>query len=127
MPDRKLSVTEFKAHCTEALREVETTGETLSITRHGRVVALLVSASGSEGPKSLAEWFGSGKGMVTFAPDYDPGEPVSAPEEWEALKPDSLDLGLFRQVPPLTRGASCSGCQSWSIYCIDQFLGGRDA
>jgi prevent-host-death family protein len=86
MPDRKLSVTEFKAHCTEALREVETTGETLRITRHGRVVALIVPSSASEGPRSFGEWFGSGKGTVTFAPDYDPGEPASAPEEWEGLK-----------------------------------------
>jgi prevent-host-death family protein len=86
MPDRKLSVTEFKAHCTEALREVETTGEILRITRHGRVIALIVPARGSEGPKSFAEWLGSGKGTVAFAPDFDPGEPASAPEEWEALK-----------------------------------------
>ena len=88
MPKRKLSVTEFKTHCTEALREVETKGETLSITRHGKVVALVVPARGLEGPKSLAEWLGCGKGTVTFAADYDPSEPASAPEGWEALRPD---------------------------------------
>ncbi len=75
MPGRRLSVTDLKAHCTEALREVEKSGEALRITRHGRVIALIVPATSSEGPKSFAEWLGSGKGTMTFAPEYDPGEP----------------------------------------------------
>lgn len=86
-PPKTLSVSEFKSHCTDALREVETTGIPLQITRHGRPVAV-VSKPGeglAEQPKakSLRDWMGSLAGSIEFAPDYDPAEPAFSPQDWE--------------------------------------------
>ena len=36
-----MSVTEFKQHCLEIIRRVETTGRSVTITRRGKVVARL--------------------------------------------------------------------------------------
>lgn len=36
---RQISISEFKTHCTELLREVERGGLVLKITRHGKVIA----------------------------------------------------------------------------------------
>ena len=38
---RTISVTDFKAHCTEQLRTVEKDGVSLAVTRHGKVIALV--------------------------------------------------------------------------------------
>jgi antitoxin (DNA-binding transcriptional repressor) of toxin-antitoxin stability system len=41
-----ISVTNFKAHCLGLIRKVEERGETITIRRHGRVVARLEPANG---------------------------------------------------------------------------------
>ena len=53
-PPKTLSVSEFKTHCTDALREVEATGIPLQITRHGRPVAVVCKPGDSlaEQPKA---------------------------------------------------------------------------
>lgn len=37
-----VSVSEFKAHCLDVIRQVETAGTSVDLLRHGRVVARLV-------------------------------------------------------------------------------------
>ncbi len=85
VPLKTLSVSEFKTHCTDALREVETTGIPLQITRHGRPVAV-VCKPGDDSitqSKSLRDWMGSLAGSIEFAKDYDPAEPTFSPQDWE--------------------------------------------
>ena len=40
-----VSVTEFKAHCLDVIRQVEQGNATVDLTRHGRIVARLVPTS----------------------------------------------------------------------------------
>lgn len=75
----KVSATEFKAKCLSLIDLVETNGEIVTITKHGRVVAKLVSADARERPwlslrGAVAEWHGN-----PFAPAVDP-------DDVEALK-----------------------------------------
>ncbi|MFK5922422.1 MAG: hypothetical protein QM496_09605 [Verrucomicrobiota bacterium] len=82
---KRVTVSDFKAHCTEYLRGLEKGNEILEITRHGKVVALVKKPEDEqpEGPRTIAELMGSMRGTVIFADDYDPDEPTFAPEDWE--------------------------------------------
>jgi len=84
---RTISVSEFKARCTEQLRTVEEEGITLTITRHGKVVAQVNPSSGQPGdrsiPKNLKEFMGSLRGQVFFASDSALDEPSFDAEDWE--------------------------------------------
>jgi prevent-host-death family protein len=86
-PLKTLSVSEFKTHCTDALREVESTGIPLQITRHGRPVAVVCKPGDglAEQPKAknLRDWMGSLAGSIEFANDYDPAEPAFSAQDWE--------------------------------------------
>ena len=42
-----ISVTRFRSHCLELIRQVESGGEVVEITRHGKSVARLTSSTGS--------------------------------------------------------------------------------
>jgi antitoxin (DNA-binding transcriptional repressor) of toxin-antitoxin stability system len=44
-----ISVTEFKAHCLDLIRQVEASGKAITIRRHGKVVARLEPASSGSG------------------------------------------------------------------------------
>ena len=44
-----ISVTEFKAHCLDLIRQVEDNGKAITIRRHGKVVARLEPAGGGSG------------------------------------------------------------------------------
>lgn len=81
MTTKQLSITEFKAHCTAEIRAVEQGRTVVELTRHGKTVALVTPPPAA---KSVAEWIGSGKGSVTYAPHYDPAAPAFAPEDWES-------------------------------------------
>ncbi len=84
MTTKRLSVTEFKAHCTEEVRKVEETGTVVELTRHGKTVAFVCPpAAGAAAPK-LADWLGSGKGTVSFSPTYQAAEPAIEPGDWES-------------------------------------------
>ena len=48
-PAKTLSITEFKAHCTEELRLVEESGERIAITRHGKTIAFASGPAEGEG------------------------------------------------------------------------------
>lgn len=80
---RTIPIAEFKAHCTQALREVEETGAVLQITRHGKIVAI-VEPPAEEMVSAIGEWAASGRGLMEFSPNYDPDEPACAPDEWNA-------------------------------------------
>jgi len=75
----KISATEFKAKCLSILDKVESSGESVTITKRGRVVAQLTAANTRERPwlqlrGTVTKWTG------------DPLAPVIDPEDVEALK-----------------------------------------
>jgi len=86
---KAISVSDFKARCTEVLRSVEEEGVTLAVTRHGKVIALVRKP---EAPApSLQEWIGSGKGLMSKEAVSSFDEPTWLPEEWEKLPSESDD------------------------------------
>lgn len=42
MTTQAISVSKFKAHCLDVIRQVETAGATIDLVRHGKIVARLV-------------------------------------------------------------------------------------
>lgn len=84
MDVRQVTISEFKAHCTEEIREVEKGGLVLELTRHGKTVAVVHPPSASPSAPTLEDWVGSGKGTVRFGPGYDPAGPAFDPEDWES-------------------------------------------
>ena len=79
----KISVSEFKAKCTQVVREVASHPYPVEITNRGKVVAIISPAPGNV-PADPHQFWGSLKGYVTYmAPDFD--EPLGD-EEWEAAR-----------------------------------------
>lgn len=79
----KISVSEFKAKCTQMVREVASHPYTVEITNRGKVVAV-VSPPPEEPPEDPKAFWGSLHGSVTYiAPDFD--EPLGD-EDWEASR-----------------------------------------
>ena len=75
-----ISITDFKARCLEIIRDVENSGESVEISRRGRVVARVVSVAGDRSVDSPA-WHrlrGSGNLLAT------PEESVLSDEDFEA-------------------------------------------
>jgi prevent-host-death family protein len=83
MTTRQISISEFKAHCTEEIRKVEKGELVLELTRHGKTVAVVQSPHAAPSSPTLENWVGSGKGTVTFGPGYDPSAPAFAPDDWD--------------------------------------------
>lgn len=81
---RQISISEFKAHCTEEIREVERGELVLELTRHGKTVAVVQSPFAAPSAPTLEDWVGCGKGTVTYAPAYDPAGPAFDPGDWES-------------------------------------------
>ncbi len=50
-----VSVSEFKAHCLDLIHKVEEGGNSLDLTRHGKVVARLIPSSGPT-PRDTPPW-----------------------------------------------------------------------
>ena len=80
-PARTLSVTEFKAHCTEELRIVEETGERIAITRHGKTIAFVEAVELAQ-PKTIGDIIGSLDGSVVFHEDGDLEGPAIPFDDW---------------------------------------------
>lgn len=76
---RTLSASAFKAQCLALMDEVERTGESVLITKHGRPVAQLAPAR-TEG-RSV---FGMHAGRVIELDGHDIDRPVVDPAEWTA-------------------------------------------
>lgn len=86
---KMIGAAEFKAHCLRILDEVQRSGESVTITKRGKPVAEVKAVAEDSRAKSL---FGALKGTVTFARDFDPGEPADPDWEqvWEANNPPEL-------------------------------------
>jgi prevent-host-death family protein len=84
MLTKQLSVSEFKAHCTEEIRAVSKGDTVIELTRHGKKVAVVKSPDESESAPDLASWLGSGKGTVVFAAGYDPHAAAWDSSDWES-------------------------------------------
>lgn len=77
-----ISVTEFKAHCLELIRQVEKSGEPVTIKRRGKKVARLHPIKAHE--KELKPWEKLRKlGGAYLA---EPGESVLRDEDFEAMR-----------------------------------------
>ncbi len=79
---KEISVTEFKAHCTQILREVADTPYT--VTKRGKPIAVITPAKEDEKkrPKTIDEFMGSMRGSVSRYGDII--SPID--EEWDACK-----------------------------------------
>ena len=82
MTVRQISISEFKAHCTEEIREVEQGELILELTRHGKTVAVVRPPSSAPSAPMLGDWVGSGRGTVAFGPDYDAAAPAFDADDW---------------------------------------------
>ena len=78
-----ISVTEFKHHCLEIIRQVEETGKPVSITRRGKVVVRLNPSRAAEhsGLKPWEQVRALGGRLLAK-----PGESVLRDEDFEALR-----------------------------------------
>lgn len=81
---RQISISEFKTHCTEEIREVQKGELILELTRHGKTVAVVHPPSTAPSAPTLESWVGSGKGTVSFSPNYDPAAPAFEVDDWES-------------------------------------------
>jgi prevent-host-death family protein len=75
-----ISATEFKAKCLAILDQVQSTGETVVITKRGRVVARLVGETDAE----TKPWLALREGRAQWIGD--PFRPAVEDDEIEALK-----------------------------------------
>ena len=69
----QMSISEFKAKCTQVVREVGTKYKTVELTNRGKVVAQVVPPA----------FFGSLRGTVAYQPGWD--EPLGE-DDWEACQ-----------------------------------------
>lgn len=81
MSSRQVSAAEFKAKCLRIIKEMQDTGESVTVTRRGRPVAV-VSLPPSTGPTQ--SFIGSMRGTVLKYDD--PLEPAAPAADWSALK-----------------------------------------
>lgn len=84
MITKQISVSEFKAHCTEEIRAVEKGGVVIELTRHGKKVAVVKSLDAAASKPDLGSWIGSGEGTVAFGASYNPDAPAWDPTDWES-------------------------------------------
>lgn len=76
----KMSVSQFKAKCTQVLREVAAEYKTVQITNHGKTVAIVAPCTA--GAKSPGKFFGSLAGTASRVGDI--VSPAVAPDDWDA-------------------------------------------
>ncbi|TRZ55983.1 MAG: type II toxin-antitoxin system Phd/YefM family antitoxin [Rhodocyclaceae bacterium] len=75
-----VSVSEFKAHCLDMIRQVEKAGTAVDLVRHGKVVARLVPTTTA--PSGMPAWLRlRGKGALTASAE----ETVLDEREFEAI------------------------------------------
>jgi antitoxin (DNA-binding transcriptional repressor) of toxin-antitoxin stability system len=76
-----VSVSEFKAHCLDIIRQVEQAGAAVDLTRRGKIVARLVSTTPT--PQGMPAWLRlRGQGTLSIAPE----ESVLDGADFEALR-----------------------------------------
>lgn len=81
-PTEIIAISEFKATCLAVLERVRRTGASIIVTKRGEPIAEINPPS----PASTgAGWLGAMRGTATLVDDL--VAPVSAPNDWEALRP----------------------------------------
>lgn len=75
---KKVTISDFKAHCTEYIRKLENTDQIIEITRHGKIIAIATAP-----PPQETKLLGAGKETATLTDSYDPHEPAFEIDEWE--------------------------------------------
>lgn len=80
MGTRQVPAAEFKAKCLRIIREMEGDGQAVTITRHGRPVAVLSPLPAAEGRPLI------GKMRGTVLAYSDPFAPAASPSDWAALR-----------------------------------------
>ena len=78
----QMSISEFKAKCTQVVREVGTKYQTVELTNRGKVVAQVVPPEPETKPDPRS-FFGSLRGTVAYQPGWD--EPLGE-DDWEACQ-----------------------------------------
>jgi prevent-host-death family protein len=87
---KMIGIAEFKANCTRLLREMARDGQSVTVTNRGEPVAEIKPIARKARAGTI---FGTLKGSVTFAPDFDPSESALDPdweEVWDANNPPEL-------------------------------------
>lgn len=77
---KQVSISDFKTHCTEYLREVESGDVEFVITKHGKVIAI---TKAPEPPATPGVLLGAAVGTATFSANYNPHTPAFEDDEWE--------------------------------------------
>ncbi len=81
MTTKAVSVSEFKAHCLDVIRQVERDGAAVDLVRHGRVVARLVPSTPAV--RGTPAWLRlRGHGRLDAAPE----ESVLDASDFDALR-----------------------------------------
>jgi prevent-host-death family protein len=79
-PITSIAISEFKATCLAVLERVRRTGTPVLVTRRGEPVAEIVPPSAGA---LRSSWLGAMRGTATITGDVI--EPVSDPDEWDAV------------------------------------------
>ena len=77
-----ISVTQFRAHCLELIRQVESGGEVVEITRHGRPVARLTPPAGASSEQQRPWQTLRGSGAL----EVEPEDSVLDAQSFDALR-----------------------------------------
>ena len=75
---KTIGASEFKARCLKLIDQVHDTGQPLTITKRGKIVAVLQSAGDDEKP-----WLKLRDRVKSYK---DPFKPAVDPSEWDALR-----------------------------------------
>jgi prevent-host-death family protein len=78
----QMPISEFKAKCTQVVREVGTKYKTVELTNRGKVVARIVPPEPENKPDPQS-FFGSLQGTVVYQPGWD--EPLGE-DDWEVCR-----------------------------------------
>ena len=82
MSGRQVPAGEFKAKCLRIIREMQDTGESVTVTRRGRPVAVVSLPAPTEPIQQ--SFIGCMRGSVVRFDD--PLEPAGPPSDWSALR-----------------------------------------
>lgn len=77
---KKVSVSDFKTHCTEYLKAVESGNQEIEITRHGKIIAVAMAPAEADNAFIL---LGAGKETAIINESYDAHAPAFDNDEWE--------------------------------------------
>jgi prevent-host-death family protein len=77
---KKVSVSKFKATCLELLREIQETGQSILITKHGKPIAEVYPPQSKRGRSPIGIMKGRGEILGDIV------SPAAPAGEWEALE-----------------------------------------